>query len=45
MMTEQASQPVSHGSFNLLWTLAIRSIGVTAGVAVALLLAAALIAR
>jgi hypothetical protein len=45
MATEQAVQPVRHGSLSLLWTLAIRSIGLTAGVALALLLAAALISR
>ena len=45
MTTEQAIQPVKHGSFGLLWTLAIRSVGLTAGVAIALLLVAALISR
>jgi len=44
-MSEQALQPVGQGSFGLLWMLAIRSIGLTAGVAIALLLAAALISR
>ena len=45
MMTEQAIQPVTRGSLGLVWTLAIRSIGLTAGVAIALLIAAALISR
>jgi hypothetical protein len=45
MTTEQAIQPVSHESFSLVWTLAIRSIGLTAGVAIAMLLFAALISR
>jgi hypothetical protein len=46
MPTEQALEPVSRrGSLNLLWTLAIRAVGLTAGVAIALLLVAALIAR
>jgi hypothetical protein len=43
MTTEHASQPVTHGSLSLLWTLVTRSVGLTAGLAVALLLFAALI--
>jgi hypothetical protein len=43
METERASQPVTHSSFGLVWTLVTRSIGLTAGLAVALLLVAALI--
>lgn len=43
MTTEGAGQPVTHGSLRLLWTLVARSIGLTAGLAVALLLVAALI--
>ena len=45
MTTEDAIQPIHNGSFGLLWTLAIRSIGLTAGVAIAMLLVAALITR
>jgi hypothetical protein len=43
MTTERAAQSVTHGSLGLLWTLVTRSIGLTAGLAVALLLMAALI--
>lgn len=43
MTTGRASQPVIHGSFGLLWTLVTRSIGLAAGMAVAMLLVAALI--
>lgn len=43
MTTEHASQPVTDGSLGLLWTLVTRSVGLTAGLAVALLLFAALI--
>jgi hypothetical protein len=44
MTTNTAAQKVSPGSFSLVWTLVTRSIGLTAGLAVALLLLAALIA-
>jgi hypothetical protein len=43
MATELAAQPVTDGSLGLLWTLVTRSVGLTAGLAVALLLFAALI--
>ena len=43
MTNESALHPFTPGSFNLLWTLVTRSIGLTAGLAVALLLMAALI--
>jgi hypothetical protein len=43
MTTEEASQPRTHGSLRLLWTLVTRSVGLTAGLAIALLLFAALI--
>jgi hypothetical protein len=45
MTTQEAIQPVRNESFGLVWMLAIRSIGLTAGVAVAMLLVAALISR
>ena len=45
MTTEHASPPVTSGSFGLVWTLVARSVGVTAGIAVALLIVAALIAK
>jgi hypothetical protein len=45
METEHASQSVTHSSLGLLWTLVTRSIGLTAGLAVALLLVAALISQ
>jgi hypothetical protein len=45
MKTEDASQPVTSGSFRLVWTLLARSVGVTAGIWVALLIVAALISR
>ena len=43
MTTEPAAQPVTYRSLGLLWTLVTRSIGLTAGLAIALLLMAALI--
>jgi hypothetical protein len=43
MATERAAQPVTQGSLGLLWPLVTRAIGLTAGLAVALLLFAALI--
>lgn len=43
MATERAAQPVTHGSLGLVWTLVTRSVGLTAGLAVALLLFVALI--
>ena len=43
MTTQSAAQPVTHGSFSLLWTLVTRSVGLTAGLAIALLIMAALI--
>jgi hypothetical protein len=42
MSTQPASPAVTNGSFGLLWTLVTRAVGVTAGVAVALLLISAL---
>jgi hypothetical protein len=43
MTTSSAAQPViPTGSFTLLWTLVTRSIGLTAGLAVAMLIVAAL---
>ena len=43
MTNTRALHPVTPGSFRLLWTLVTRSVGLTAGLAVALLLMAALI--
>jgi hypothetical protein len=43
MTRTDAAQPVTAGSFNLVWILVTRSVGLTAGLAVALLLMAALI--
>ena len=43
MTTQSAAQPVTNGSFSLLWTLVTRSVGLTAGLAIALLIMAALI--
>ena len=43
MATEHASETVADGSLALLWMLVTRSVGLTAGLAVALLLFAALI--
>jgi hypothetical protein len=43
MATESAAQPVTHDSLGLMWALVTRSVGLTAGLAVALLLFAALI--
>ena len=45
MTTESAALPVTRGSLGLLWTLVTRSVGLTAGLAVALLIAAALLSR
>ena len=45
MITNSAAQPVNHESFGLLWSLVMRSVGLTAGVAIALLIMAALIAQ
>jgi hypothetical protein len=42
MTTQPASPLVTNGSFRLLWTLVTRAVGLTAGVAVALLLISAL---
>jgi hypothetical protein len=42
MTTQPASPAVTNGSFGLLWTLIARAVGLTAGVAVALLLISAL---
>ena len=44
MTTNTAAHPVTTASFGLVWTLVTRSIGLTAGLAVALLLLASLIA-
>jgi hypothetical protein len=43
MTTNSAAQPITIGSFSLLWTLVTRAVGLTAGLAVALLIMAALI--
>ena len=43
MTTMYAAQPVTRGSLGVLWTLVTRSVGLTAGLAIALLLFAALI--
>lgn len=43
MTTNSAVQPFTTGSIALLWTLVTRSVGLTAGLAVALLIMAALI--
>ena len=43
MTTQTAIQPVTNGSFSVLWTLVTRSVGLTAGLAIALLIMAALI--
>ncbi len=43
MTNQGALHPVMPGSFNLLWTLVTRSVGLTAAMAAALLLMAALI--
>lgn len=43
MATNSAAASVTTGSFGLIWTLVTRSVGLTAGLAVALLIVAALI--
>jgi hypothetical protein len=43
MTTERAVQPFTQGSLGLLWTLVSRSVALTAGLAVTLLLMAALL--
>jgi len=43
MTTHALEQPFARGSAALVWTLIARSIGLTAGVAVALLVVAALL--
>jgi tetrahydromethanopterin S-methyltransferase subunit F len=43
MMTNTLEQPVARGSAALIWTLVTRAIGLTAGLAVALLIVAALL--
>ena len=43
MATEYAVERVTNGSLGLVWTLVTRSIGLTAGLAVALLLLSALL--
>jgi hypothetical protein len=45
MTTDSAAQPVNHASFGLVWTLVMRSVGLTACLAIALLIMAALIAQ
>ena len=42
MDTKCALEPVTAGSFTLIWTLVTRSVGLTAGLAVAMLAMAAL---
>jgi hypothetical protein len=43
MTTNTAAQPIATRSIGLLWTLVTRSVALTAGLAVALLIMAALI--
>jgi hypothetical protein len=43
MNTHTAIEPVTAGSFGLIWTLITRSVGLTAGLAVAMLIVAALL--
>jgi hypothetical protein len=43
MSTHTTIQPVAAGSFGLIWTLIARSVGLTAGLAVAMLIAASLL--
>ena len=43
MDTKTALEPVTVASFTLIWTLITRSVGLTAGLAVAMLLVAALL--
>lgn len=43
MITNSAAQPVTVNSLGVVWTLVTRSVGLTAGLGVALLLGAALI--
>jgi hypothetical protein len=43
MATKTARKPVTAASFTLIWTLITRSVGLTAGLAVAMLLVAALL--
>lgn len=43
MTTQNATYPVTNESFGLVWTLVTRSVGLTAGLALAMLLVAALI--
>ena len=43
MDTETALEPVTSASFTLIWTLITRSVGLTAGLAIAMLVVAALL--
>jgi len=43
MSVDAAAQRVTNGSLGLVWTLVTRSVGLTAGLAIALLLLSALI--
>jgi hypothetical protein len=43
MVTKTALEPVNAASFALMWTLITRSVGLTAGLAVAMLVVAALL--
>ncbi|MCU1382720.1 MAG: hypothetical protein JWL71_1417 [Acidobacteria bacterium] len=45
MTTQSASPRVANGSLGLLWTLVTRSVGLTAGLAIALLLISALMSN
>jgi hypothetical protein len=45
MTTDNAAQPVNSDSFSLIWTLITRSIGLTAGLAVAMLIVVALLSQ
>jgi hypothetical protein len=42
MITPTVTQPITPGSFGLVWTLVTRAVGLTAGLGVAMLIMAAL---
>jgi len=43
MNTHTVMQPVTAESFDMIWTLIVRSVGLSAGLAVAMLIAASLL--
>jgi hypothetical protein len=43
MKTQTAAQPFTAGSWGLVWTLVTRSVGLTTGLALAMLIVAALL--